>query len=569
MRRYESFLILGVIFLGVSTSSFFLTSDRIKQQPKTLLAAAESAQPSEGSKEANESCKKQLGKVEDITKVECVDTEKAAGETIKGHCTTSGQCKAEKICGKDGTCKALPPTDTSRPCNTEMGGGKCRQESLDIINNYPKELNYYATEDIRKQLRGELGSPDETQYYVKSDDGRYFNPYTGKEVLRINETPDGRTITLMSADGHETTINKDTPIESLREWVNDGSTRVRYSALEDAFLGKNVDLSPLVKEVANTPGLNSITSPTDAAEQLRALANQEGLVRTTGLAQDMSYSRLQEFRELGAEAFNLPSYDQQLRDLTGDRLKLTPDPTLSQFTGFTQNDTVTALSEGWKDLQRGGEGITPNLLPTQNLIDRAGLLIRGLRETFNPSAFGELPGSTYVSLLGENKSAEGKIVPGNPFTLYNNSLMISQGPNVPESRTFYVGMHEMEHLLERTNPISDTYWTQQVYGSDNPGVYSPAWPKLLVLPPGMSDPYSAAAAEEHRANTFADMASGNFQERAAQDPAYKRAVETMGKWANLVSNGMNTAYFETIVPAALRFNFQLDQIRQRIQNLLK
>ena len=566
--------------------SFAIALMDFKPQKDTLFAAGAAAEPetqaSSGSKSANEFCKNQLGKVEDITKVQCSDKE-SGGDTLKGHCTKEGSCKVERICDKKGTCKAISEKSQA-PCNPEMGGGACRKEWQDIISNYGKELDYYATEDVRAQLRGKAGSPldlDETRYFLKFDYS-YYNAFTGNEILRINDTLDGKTITLRGADGQETTVDRNTPIESLREWINEGDPRARYAALEDAYLGRNVDLSSLAKGIADNPELKSLTSQIDAQEQLRLLQNQDGLVKTSGIAQDISLNRLQEFRSMGAEAYNIPNYDQQLRDTTGNRMTFVPSPSLSSFTGFTQTDIQTAVGLGVADAKGGGTGATPNLLPMQDWADRADVWTRGLRETFNSAVFEKLPQNIYISLLGSNGNNLGITLDssslGSPFN-FVNTLNISEAPERSNADVFFTGVHEVGHFLNNTrkNPMSldpnfmgvnSDYWSTTLYGNNAPYTYT-GWEKLESAPPGMLSIYSAKSESEHISNTLAEMASGDFKAAATKDTIYNQVVDEMGRWMNRISEGMDRAYFEQLKPAAERFNFQLDKIRARIRDLIR
>ncbi len=121
LRKGLSVSVLAILALFSAHWAFTYPIDRSADVERaSILAAAETAtEPSAGSTAANTYCKNQLGKVQDITKIECTDTEKAAGETIKGHCTTSGGCKAEKICGEDGACKTIPQT-TGQPSSASV-----------------------------------------------------------------------------------------------------------------------------------------------------------------------------------------------------------------------------------------------------------------------------------------------------------------------------------------------------------------------------------------------------------------------------------------------------------------
>lgn len=563
--------------------SFAIALMYFKPQKDTLFAAGAAAEPetqaSSGSKSANEFCKNQLDKVEDITKVQCSDKE-SSGDTLKGHCTKDGSCKAEQICDKEGKCKAIAP------CNPEMGGGACRKEWQDIISNYGKELDYYATEDVRaalrKKINGGLLDIEESRYFVKGN-GSYYNPFTGNEILKINETPDGKTITLRGADGQETRVDKNTPIKSLREWINEGDPRARYAALEDAYLGRDVDLSSLAKGIADNPDLKSLTSEIDALEQLRLLQNQDGLVKTSGIAQDISLNRLQEFRSMGAEAYNIPNYmDQKLRDATGNRMTFVPSPSMSSFTGFTQTDIQTAVGLGVADAKGGGTGATPNLLPMQDWADRADVWTRGLRETFNSAVFEKLPQNIYMSLLGSNGNNLGITLDsstlGSPFNLVN-TLNISEAPERSHADVFFTGVHELGHFLNNTNKnpmsldpnfmgVNSDYWSTTLYGTNAPYTYT-GWEKLESAPPGMLSIYSAKSESEHISNTLAEMASGDFKAAATKDTIYNQAVDEMGRWMNRISEGMDRAYFEKLKPAAERFNFQPDKIKARIRDLLQ
>lgn len=529
-----------------------------KPQKDTLFAAGAAAEPetqaSSGSKSANEFCKNQLGKLEDITKVQCSDKE-SSGDTLKGHCTKEGSCKVERICDKEGTCKAISEKSQA-PCNPEMGGGACRKEWQDIISNYGKELDYYATEDVRAALREKIGGGlldiEEGRYFVKGN-GSYYNPFTGNEILKINETPDGKTITLFGPDGQETIVDRNADINTLREWVNDGDARMRYASLEDAFLGKRVDLSPLATEISKLPEINP--------SGLYPLRNDDQLVRMSGIAENMSFNRLQEIRSIGETAFNVQGLNQELQNLTSERLTYQINPALADFTGFRSPDTASALFTGLKD-----GGVTPNLLSMADLSERAELLNKGLRETLPSNFFDKLPTQrVYISLLGDYKGWAGAVT----LTPVGNFLRMTEPSDAPGSSVFNTAMHELQHLIEGRVPINDASWLKNLYGDDAQSPYTSDWRNLPSPPKGMFDIYSAAKAAEHRANTFADMVSGTFQDRAARDPIYSKAVDEIAAWTNRISTGMDRAYFEKIAPAAERFNFQLNKIRARIRDLLR
>lgn len=341
MSRNESFLRLGTIFLGITAAAIFLTSDRIEQPPRTLVAAAEgSIQASEGSKEANEYCKKQVGKVKDITKVQCVDKESSG--TIKGHCTKDG-CKAEQICDQKGECKAIPqsPQQTNPTgflpqgtCNTELGGGACRKEWLDIIANNQRDLEAYATKDIREGINGyEQGRDIVKAFDPKANEYQAYSAWTGNLLAT---SKDG-VVSVYDTERNATRLSPDTAeqvIESL-------DTRARVAAFE--AVGGDLKLTP------------------EQNTRFRQLGEQ--VYNLTPLAQQINESTL------GKVNVVLPSQDWQTQ---GEVAKLTP--------------------------------LAPNIgrpLPVSTFADRLEATAQYFKERYDPSFFKDLP-STQLSLRGES-----------------------------------------------------------------------------------------------------------------------------------------------------------------------
>ncbi|MEK7601813.1 MAG: hypothetical protein AAB480_04750 [Patescibacteria group bacterium] len=200
-RRELSLWVFGALVLVSAQWAFSFPLYEPAVSPAVGLAAAEATQPTQGSTAANTYCKSVIGKVEDVTKVQCSDKE-ASGVVVRGHCTTGGGCQVTEYKCPDETWKKISdrtacalqpaapvPVSDETGFQTQPAVGQVAplpQQSLNQINA--------AFESGAKPL--------DTQYGV--------NPTTGQLEALLSQNQPGASASGQSAQSFNYTGPSDT-----------------------------------------------------------------------------------------------------------------------------------------------------------------------------------------------------------------------------------------------------------------------------------------------------------------------------------------------------------------------